>query len=58
VTNQASDLSRKAAEMAARAAEISAAHLAQRREAATLTLDAPGKRRKKDGKKKPKKAKK
>ena len=52
--NQASDLSRKAAEMAARAAEISAAHLAQQREQATLTLEAPGKKRKKDKKAKKK----
>jgi hypothetical protein len=41
--------------MAARAAEIAVAHLAQRREAATLTLDAPGRKRKKDGKKSKKK---
>jgi branched-chain amino acid transport system ATP-binding protein len=59
VTDQAHDLSRKAAEMAARAAEISAAHLAQLRETASLALEAPGRKRKKSQKaKKSKKSKK
>jgi branched-chain amino acid transport system ATP-binding protein len=63
LSSQASDISRKASEFAARASDILAAHVAQRREAAGLTavavheVSSGGKKSKKD-KKKAKKGKK